>query len=272
MPSNKILFMLIICFGIVVSVYLFSRNPDNSKFLTQGIDGVSTNPYINVDENTNNDWKKILISMDSSKNATTILTNNDPSVFDDTTLTGQMSRDLLSQYLSAVRGGEFTKEESIKIAENTLSIPGYTKTGGAKYIASNLHVTAETDRDSMQAYEDKINLILQNRSSKVKENPLAIFQDAITRANETKLAKLDPIILQNKGLLNDLLLVEVPKSAVGVHLALLNAFSNILSDLEAIRVVFTDPVRSLVAVNQYQLDESSLKIALNNINSFFTKN
>jgi len=272
MPSNKILFILIICFGIVVSVYLFSRNPDNSKFLTQGIDGVSTNPYINIDENTNNDWKKILISMDSSKNATTILTNNDPAVFDDTTLTGQMSRDFLSQYLSAVKGGEFTKEELTRIAENTLSIPGYTKVGGAKYIASNLHITTETDRDSMQAYEDKMNLILQNRSSQVKENPLAIFQDAITRASETRLAKLDPIILQNRGLLNDLLLVEVPKSAVVVHLALLNAFSNILSDLEAIRVVFTDPVRSLTAVSQYQLDESSLKTALNNINSFFARN
>src|SRR3989344_2665539 len=272
MPSNKILFMLIICFGIVVSVYLFSRNPDNSKFLTQGIDGVSTNPYINVDENTNNDWKKILINMDSSKNTTTILTNNDLDMFDDTTLTGQMSRDFLSQYLSAVKKGEVTGEESIKIAENTLSIPGYTKIGGAKYIASNLHVTTETDRNSMQVYEDKINLILQNRSSQIKENPLAIFQEAITRASETRLAKLDPIILQNRGLLSDLLLVEVPKNAVVVHLALLNAFSNILSDLEAIRVVFTDPVRSLTAVSQYQLDESSLKTALNNINSFFARN
>ena len=63
MPSNKILFILIICFGIVVSVYLFSRNSNNSKFLTQGIDGVSTNPYINIEENTNSDWKKILINM-----------------------------------------------------------------------------------------------------------------------------------------------------------------------------------------------------------------
>jgi hypothetical protein len=272
MPSNKTLFVLIICFGIVTSVYLLARNSKSVPFLTQNTNSISTNPYINLSENINSDWQKILVNVDSSKSTTTILTMDNSSLLDETTLTAQMSRDFLSQYLLAIKKGSVTPEESAKIAEITLSTPGYTNLVGVKYVSTNLHVTTKSDSFSLQIYKNAVNQVLKDKSSQLKEDPASIFQDAINSASENKLKKLDPIILLNKGFLNDLLNIEVPQKAVGVHLALLNASSNILSDLEAMRVVFTDPVRSLSAIGQYNRHRLDLKIALENINKFFLQN
>src|SRR3989344_6384776 len=135
MPSNKILFILILCIGVVTSVYLVTKNSGKISSPTPDSGIVDVNPYVNLDQNSNNDWKKILLNIDLNESTTTILTNVDPEMFDETTLTAQMSRDFLSQYLWSVKGGAVTPEESAKIAQNILSVPGYTSTSGAKYIS-----------------------------------------------------------------------------------------------------------------------------------------
>jgi hypothetical protein len=272
MPNRKTLFVLIVCFGIVTSVYLLTKNSKNIPTLIKNTVGVSTNPYINLDKNANSDWKKILVDIDPNKNVTTILAGSNSNGSDETTLTAQMSRDFLSQYLLAVKNGNLTSEEVNKIAENTLAMSDYTVIAGAKYIAANLHTTTKSDSYTLQTYKTAVNQILKDNSSQIKENPISIFQDALYSASETKMAKLDPIILINKRFIADFLALETPQKAVGVHLALLNASSAVLADLEAMRVIFTDPIRSLAAVNQYNKDMVTLKTAVENIGVFFFKN
>ncbi|MFA5888723.1 MAG: hypothetical protein WCW47_00930 [Candidatus Paceibacterota bacterium] len=271
MPNNRILFVLIICFGVVASVYLLARNSASPQTIGDTTD-VSVNPYINLDKNTNNDWKKILVNLDSSNSTTTILTNEDPGVFNETTLTAQMSRDFLSQYLSAIKNGPVTPEEAAKIAETTLLIPEYTKGVRVKYNIKNLHVINNTNTNTIEVYGNTLNQSLKDKSSQVKENPIEIFNNAITSASETKLAKLDQIIFLNKSLLTDLLTMNVPKSAIEVHLALLNVTSSLLSDLEAMRLVFIDPVAGLIGISQYQTDTFLLKTALTNMNTYLMQN
>ena len=98
------------------------------------------------------------------------------------------------------------------------------------------------------------------------------FESKIKSASDIKLAKLDPIITLNKSMLAELLDVEVPDKAVDYHLAVLNAASNILADLQAMRVVFIDPVRSLSAIAQFKNDTLILKTATDNIATFFINN
>ena len=270
MPNNKTLFTLIICFGIVTSIYLFTRKPENTSE-TQNATGVIPNSYINLDGNINGDWQKILINIDSSKSTTTILTNSDPAVFDETSLTAQMSRDFLSQYLVATKNGPISSEEAAKIAESTLLIPEYTKGVRVKYIPNNLHIINNTNTNTVEVYGTAINKNLREKSSQVKETPMKIFNDAITSANESKLVRLDPIIFLNKSLLTDLLTMYVPVSAVSVHLALVNVTSSLLSDLEAMRRVFTDPVSGMTGVSQYQKDTILLKTALENLDLYLAE-
>lgn len=272
MPSRKILFVLIISFGVVTSVYLFSRTPGQSFFPTPNTNKVSANPYIQIDEDENSNWEKILTTVDSSKNTITVLNNNDNDAFEETTLTAQMSRDFLSQYLLAIKNGPITAEQSAQIAANTLSVPQYTTITGPRYVALNLNLSSKSGSSVDLTYKNTLNSILRERSLQVKEDPMVIFKDAIATENESKLAKLDPIILTNKGLLTDLLNIEVPQKAVKVHLELVNATSNLLSDLEALRVAFSDPVRSLTTISAYESHIFDFNKATQNIKTYFAQN
>ncbi|KKR65197.1 MAG: hypothetical protein UU06_C0026G0008, partial [Parcubacteria group bacterium GW2011_GWB1_40_5] len=86
MPNNKILFVLILCVGVVTSVFLFSRNK-SAGTNTENTANITPKSYRNIDENTNKDWKNILVNVDTSESATTILTNDDENSFNETTLT-----------------------------------------------------------------------------------------------------------------------------------------------------------------------------------------
>src|SRR3989344_7483802 len=153
MPSNKILTVIIICFGVVTSIYLFQKTSDapvkNNPTITENIDAVPVN---SLDNNQGDDWKKILVSVDSKNQTTSVLTN--PEVFDGTTLTAQMSKDFFSQYLLAKQGGKaLTTNDINQITNNVMSNPQYSKENGPVYIASNLHVTAKTDLETIKKYK-----------------------------------------------------------------------------------------------------------------------
>ncbi len=272
MPSRKILFVLIISFGIVTSVYLFSKTPGKSFFPEQNTNKVSANPYVRIDNDENSNWEKILTTVDSSKNTTTVLKNDSSDTFEETTLTAQISRDFLSQYLLAIKNGPVTTAQSAQIAANTLAIPQYTTITGPRYVALNLNLALKSGSSVDLTYKNTLNSILRERSLQVKEDPMVIFKEAIATENESTLAKLDPIILTNKGLLTDLLNIEVPQKAVKVHLELVNATSNILSDLEALRVAFSDPIRSLTTISAYESHVFDFKKATQDIKTYFVQN
>src|SRR3989338_1776490 len=67
----------------------------------------------------------------------------------------------------------------------------------------------------------------------------------------------------------NLLIIEAPSDAIKMHLDLLNAYSNILSNLEAMRATFTDPIRSLSGINQYEQHLRDLKSVIVNISAYF---
>jgi hypothetical protein len=269
MPNRKTLFILIICFGIVTSVYLFARNSNNLPLLAGNDTAISANSYINIGKNTNNDWQKILTNVDPNQNTTTVLTTGgDPNVFDETSLTAQMSRDMFAQYLLvANKPGGVTSDDATQIASAVLSNPEYTKTASIVYTDINLHVV-NTSKDSVKKYTEEMNQIIINYSSQVKVNPLNILLVASESEDEKELAKLDPIILVAKSFISGLIKIDVPRDAVQAHLDLMNSSSNLLSDLEAARVTFTDPVRGLTGIGQYVEHLTGFQTATNNINAY----
>lgn len=269
MPNKKTLMVLIICLGIVTSVYLFARNSNNIPLLTGNNVAVSTNPYINLDGKTNNDWQKILTNVDPNQNTTTVLTTNgDPNTFDETSLTAQMSRDMFAQYLLvANKPGGVTSDDATQIANAVLSTPEYTKTTSIIYTDTNLRIV-NTNKDTVKKYIGEMNQIIINYSSQVKVNPLNILLVASENEDEKELAKLDPIILVAKSFINGLIKIDVPRDAVQAHLDLMNSSSNLLSDLEAARVTFTDPVRGLSGIGQYVEHLTGFQTATNNINAY----
>ncbi|MBI4155926.1 MAG: hypothetical protein HY507_01700 [Candidatus Zambryskibacteria bacterium] len=273
MPSNKTLTVLIICFGVVISIFLFERNPNRPSSAPQNTNGLTAiNPAENVSRRNldNLDWKKILVDMGPGNQIVTNAILSDES-FDQTTLTAQMAKDFFAQYLMLKKGGQpITTNEINKITENTLSLPEYTKATGAVYLASNLHINQNSDTESLKKYRDSLNKSVNDRLEGigVKEDPMTIFVTAVNKDDEKEMSKLDPIILAGKDIISDLLDVEVPKELVTMHLSLLNTSSNLLLNLEQMRVALTDPVRSFVGANQYPKHMAEFQTALKNLTAY----
>ena len=272
MISNRIYVALILCVAVVISIWLVSKRQkvlvSNSQNATVSV----ATPDEKTSTTTNDDWKKILSNM-AETGTTTILNKNssdNSASFDDTTLTAQMAKDFFAQYLQIARAGQdVTPEEAQKIAEKTLSLPEYTKGVGAVYTSLNLHVNSKTDIDTVKIYNNELVQNLQNRTLKTKLDPMATLADAIKTDDESGLSKLDPLIANIKAIIIDLLKIPVPADAVRQHLDLLNAYSNVLANVEAMRVTFSDPVRSFANIGQYEKHLSDLQKAISNINNYF---
>lgn len=269
MPSNKIYVVLILSFALVTSIWVLKRDT-SSPAKTKSDDIVSIQDRSKGA--INNDWKKILVSIDPKNQGQTATALNNGSEPDEATMTAQLSKDFLSQYLLLAKSGqEVTPEEVDKITQNVLASSQYTKTDGVVYTASNLRVSSKTDYATVKNYNDTLNQSLNQRNALIetKEDPMVILDTAIKASNPDELGKLDSIIVARKGIVVDLINMEVPKDAIELHLDVVNGYSNVLANLEAIRAAFTDPVMSFAGTSQYQAHTLELKDALTNLNAYF---
>ena len=268
MPSKNIIAVIIICSSIVFSTWFLSRN------MTK-IVPVETNSAISISDNTPkpegwDDWKNILVGV--NQETTTILTSqNTATVYSgEGTITDQMAKDFFAQYLILKQGGnEVTAEQTSKIVENTLSSPEYTKTTGVQYTANNIHIIQQTDKQTAQNYLGDINQSLKTNSPKNTESELVILDKAVKSGKESDLAKLDPIIAGYRGIIVDLISINVPSDAVNLHLNFLNTISNITANIEAMRQTFSDPVRSFAGVSQYKIHALDLVTSMEKLDQYF---
>ena len=275
MPSgktgNKIYVIGVICIGVVISVWLLERNPQTKAMEAVTEPVVSANSYRNIAKN--DDWKSILQNVDSKIDTSLVVSSKVKEYEDSDTLTDQMSRDFLSQYLVAIKqNGGLSTNDASTIANNTLSLSEYTESIGAKYVIANLKITSKTDPATLRLYRNKLFNRVTYRTSQVKDDPLVIISNALTNEDEVEIAKLDYIIFQNKAFLKELLALEVPKTTVSLHLSLLNSSSNLLANLEAMRVVLLDPIKGLAGIGQYTQSVSDVNLSLQKLNRFFIDN
>ncbi len=271
MPSNKIVTIFIICIAIIASTWLLSRTPNEAALSSENATStLSVSSYKNIGANTNDEWKKILVNIDQKRQPVTDLTKNNPNAFDDTSLTGQMARDYFSQYLLAKKGGQdLTPEATSEIVQNVLSNPDYTRTKAPVYIRSNLNISQNANPDTVKKYKDALTKNVTQKIAHLQESPVTAIKSATKSGNESASSKLDPLISTGKEIIQSLIEMEVPADVAIMHLYLLNSSSVVLSDLEALRVMLTDPVRSLTVAQQFANDMLEFQTSLNNINAYF---
>lgn len=272
MPSNKTLTIFIICLGIVVSVWFVTKKQVSSQNTSIKKDnGVSAEPAISI-KNTDYDWKKILTDSTPDNQKIIDLTKKYTAPDTDNTLTDQMSRDLLSQYLIAAKNGNgVSSEMATQIAQNALSLPDY-QPSSVVYIKENLKIIKKTDPITITRYKERINQVLIPVYYNIKDDPMDVMLSSLQSEKETDLARLDPIIKINKNAIKLLVEMEVPEGAISFHLNLLNSSSQVLSDLESMRVAISDPVKTFTVIGSYSQHMSGFGTAILNINDYLTKN
>ncbi|MFZ2621212.1 MAG: hypothetical protein WAX85_01810 [Minisyncoccia bacterium] len=271
MPSRKILTVLIICIATITSTWILLRIPKNTSSGIQNSESVTVSSYRNITATTSDDWKKVIIDF-NEKNQNVTTNTNLPEVI---TLTSALAKDIFARALMMAKGGGAPNEENMnKMMQSILSSPEYLKNGGALYIVSNLHVTDKNDKFTEAKYKETFEKSLYERMKQAegKDDPMAILVRASEENNEKIIMEMDPIIKANKDFINDLLNMEVPISVVKIHLDILNAASDILANIEDLRLTFEDPVRSLRGLSQYTQHLDNFTTSLQNMISYFEKN
>lgn len=249
MPDKKVLTILIICFGLVVSVWLMSDKIGQKATQVAKKDSVSAEPAILTNENTNADWKKMLTAVDSKSVNFTDLTKN-VALPEDDTITDQISRDILTQYmLSAKNGVSVTPEVAKNIADMTLTMPQY-KSESVVYLVENLNIV-KNDTEILKKYKTSLNQAIMPVYYDISNDPMEIMLVAIQTDSEKDIKKLDPIIKINEDLVKNLKNMPVPEKLTVLHLNLLNESSAILHVLKSMRTVVTDPIKGFTVLGEY---------------------
>jgi hypothetical protein len=269
---KKTYVVTILCISAIFSAYLIKKSyPETKKNQLNTVDSVT-------EENLPSDdsWKKILTNTKLSEPNTLISGDSqDQDYFDETTLTARMARDIFSRYLLIAKNGQsVSPEDADKIANDVLSSPDYKNANtGVTYLDANLHIKGQSDRATLKKYGDRINEILKTRleNAKLSEGVIKIVNDSLNREDQNNILKLDSFIEANKLVIKDLLSMDVPSDLAGLHLKLVNSCSKTLADIEGMKMTFTDPVRSFIALNQWISDTQNFQDSLSNINSYYAQ-
>lgn len=210
------------------------------------------------DSNGVEDWRDQLIPETAA-----VITQASSSYELPTTLTGQMSIEFLQNYVASKNNGPFgnTKEEVVGETIEKLSEASVQEI----YDTPDISILETwTDEDVKNYANAMAGAVLVNNVEGVDQE-LNILQDALVRGNVERMGELKTIADIYKRTLDDSLAIPVPAHFVKYHLDLINSYSALYNDIEALSLAASDPALALIRFKRYQDDALALKLSLQNI-------
>jgi hypothetical protein len=184
-----------------------------------------------------------------------------------TTLTGKFSEAFFKDYIEAKsQGADFTDPSAfVEGAVRAIDTNAKSRTYSPLDI-----VVVEDSPQTHHEYGNNITDVII-RFSIDNENEALITKRAIDTQDEKVLKELDPIEEVYTTFISQTLLVPTPKSLVNEHLALLNAYEAIRTDVAAMKLSLSDPLYALARFRGYRDDATALGQALASISSSLRK-
>jgi hypothetical protein len=246
---------------------------DASSVAPEGAVVVSKAPernYINAQDSDGDgvkDWEenlqgKVFETIDTP--TSTAYTVPTPEEYEPpTTFTGKFSEAFFQDYLQGKINGEDFSDPTKFVGNAVVAIEKNTQSK----THSRLELTViQTTTDTVRTYGNEIASIIRSHSIN-NENEAIILQKALAANDPEILKELEPIHAVYKNSISDALRINVPDVLADEHVAFLNACEAILTDIEAMRVAFTDPLYSLARMKSYETDAKALFSSLKSIGS-----
>jgi len=136
------------------------------------------------------------------------------------------------------------------------------------YSLSDLKI-AEITADSIESYREAMMLTADKYSGYNLGNELLIIAEAVDKNKSEKLKEIENSVSVYRRLLGESLLVVVPENLSANHLAIVNAYGNIIESLGQAEKIFSDPIVGLVEMTRYRNATNSLIIAMGKIELYF---
>ena len=242
LPSKKVLSIFILTVALVVAVIItFGR--EKSSGVINSVNNLVAGEKISIPENPN--WQNELGG---------VTTNTEPIQEEDTstteTATDVVSKTLMSNYLALKQSGTLDATSAQKLVDQTASLVG--QLGSSVVLDTKLNIIPDNGLQSITNYGENLGNILKNNKPTEIKNEIEIISTAVSSRDPSKINELDPIIVIYEKIASDFEKMPVPKTFVRAHLDMTNGVKGITVALKEMKSVFSDPIKSLAAMQLYQ--------------------
>jgi len=200
----------------------------------------------------------------------TIQKKVNPSIESDLTETDKVSRELFAKLLAAKRDG---KNVSVTDYNNFLleAIANSPEGNTTVYRESDFKKVADT-KTAIRDYGNALAKISAEKAKEFPGNELTIFDDATNKNDPKILDGLDSPINRYKAIRDEMLLMSVPSTAVSIHSKIVNLFSLMITGIQNMKYIFTDPIKAVNGVSLYPNSVGYFVTAMTELRDYFIKN
>ena len=268
LPSKKIIPIFIACLISLGAIFfvVYQKNRNESYVAPQGVNiidqNLKTSASFNIDQNGLKKWENLLQKTTGNNSENTINTL-------DQTPTDKVAQNFMAKLLTLGQAGTtITPEIENSIVQESLA-KAIATFNPQKYTPTDLKISNTENTTAIKKYGNNTGAVFVNNVLPNTENEMVIVGRALNTEDPAVLVKLDPILLNYHKILNELLVVSVPKSAGGPHLDLVNSLSLIIETVEAMKTTFTDPITGLTALKNYPENLQNFGDTISNLKTYF---
>lgn len=179
-----------------------------------------------------------------------------------------VSRDFFARYMELRQiGASKDKLSQQELIDRTVG--NITLSSPKPYTIDEILVKADIGKDAVRNYGNEIGNIFINNTLHTRSEGV-IARDAQVKEDPKILGELDPIIANQKKIINLLIKIIVPQSMSTMHLDLINGLNSALFVTQSLRNSAIDPIQTLQAIGQYQQTTNKLIESGKAIRSYFS--
>jgi len=250
--------------ALIAGALLVNSYADSNTTTTQDAVVVTAAPLrtaIKITDNNDDgvpDWQESLLVTSALDMASTTDGFKEPD-----TLTEKFALSFFQDMVRAENYGAFgdTQEELVLEASNTLAAQAVD----VLFTTQDIRVSPDNSAEALSAYGEAVARITTLYPDTSEENATVILARSLRTQSSTELAALDIKIEVYTNILQDTKELAVPNNLQREHLNVLNSYQAVLTDIQAMRTAFTDPMLALLRMKRYEDDNIGMAISLQNL-------
>jgi len=282
------IYIAVICAILWGGWFLFRKKNEENIYNPNLVTLKNTNlsTETDTDDDGLKDWEEILWKTDPNKedtdgdntsDAEEIKINRDPTIKGPadkltrvvTSQTSELAENLFGYYLNTRKTeGDILPGVSEKIVENALKEASKPREYNL-ILEKDLSIIKTNTLESHKKYGKDLATSLSFMESNVNE--IQILAVALESKEDSDIASLDPAIKSYREVLSKMIEIQVPSELSSKHLKLINATIKVITDIEAMRGLFSDSLLALSAVTSYSSNISELELSLKEIGASLRK-
>ena len=189
---------------------------------------------------------------------------------DKNNVTASFSKNIFTVAAYASNNPNLSEDEKTNLVADAVRTEA-PKTQPKVYTTSDLRIAASNSSDAKILYGNTMALLLEKANKGgLGSNDLLLLQTYTEKGDPELLAPLASKKVKVDQILEELLTVSVPSSALVFHLRLINSVSAFSATLDGFARADSDPLRSLAFLNTYQETITKLYGSMNDLQDYFT--